>query len=87
MTAVGIRTVDGVHHDADAIVYGTGFAVRAGLPDDTLVGSRGYTFDPASGNTASVSFAATSQRFVRLTFTANTGWPAGQAAEFEVAAA
>jgi parallel beta-helix repeat protein len=53
----------------------------------TLVGSRGYAFDPASGNTASVSFAATSQRFVRLTFTGNTGWPAGQAAEFEVAAA
>ncbi|MEU4252384.1 discoidin domain-containing protein [Amycolatopsis sp. NPDC026612] len=53
----------------------------------TLVGSRGYTFDPASGNTASVSFATTSQRFVRLTFTGNTGWPAGQASEFEVAAA
>ncbi|MEU4521776.1 discoidin domain-containing protein [Amycolatopsis sp. NPDC024027] len=53
----------------------------------TLVGSRDYTFDPASGNTASVSFATTSQRFVRLTFTGNTGWPAGQASEFEVAAA
>ncbi|MFF1611329.1 discoidin domain-containing protein [Amycolatopsis sp. NPDC058278] len=53
----------------------------------TLVGSRGYSFDPASGNTASVSFATTSQRFVRLTFTGNTGWPAGQAAGFEVAAA
>ncbi|KDN16498.1 discoidin domain-containing protein [Amycolatopsis rifamycinica] len=53
----------------------------------TLVGSRGYTFDPASGNTASVSFATTSQRFVRLTFTGNTGWPAGQVSEFEVAAA
>ncbi|WP_410596905.1 discoidin domain-containing protein [Amycolatopsis sp. lyj-23] len=52
----------------------------------TLVGSRGYTFDPASGNTASVSFTATSQRFVRLTFTGNTGWPAGQVSEFEVAA-
>ncbi|WP_199199251.1 discoidin domain-containing protein [Amycolatopsis sp. CA-128772] len=53
----------------------------------TLAGSRGYTFDPASGNTASVSFTATSQRFVRLTFTGNTGWPAGQVSEFEVAAA
>jgi parallel beta-helix repeat protein len=53
----------------------------------TLVGSRGYSFDPASGNTASVSFATTSQRFVRLTFTGNTGWPAGQVSEFEVAAA
>jgi Domain of unknown function (DUF4873) len=43
VTAVGVRTVDGVHHYADAIVYGTGFAVRAGLPDDTLVGSRGMS--------------------------------------------
>jgi hypothetical protein len=50
----------------------------------TLVGSRGYTFDPASGNTASVTFGPTTQRFVRLTFTGNTGWPAGQASEFEV---
>jgi len=34
-----------------------------------------------------LTFAATSQRFVRLTFSGNTGWPAGQASEFEVAAA
>ena len=53
----------------------------------TLVGSRGYVFDPASANTASVSFTTTTQRYVRLTFTGNTGWPAGQASEFEVAAA
>jgi Domain of unknown function (DUF4873) len=43
VTAVGVRTVDGVHHDADAIVYGTGFAVRAGLRHDTLVGARGVS--------------------------------------------
>ncbi|SMC57807.1 discoidin domain-containing protein [Kibdelosporangium aridum] len=53
----------------------------------TIVASRGYTFDPASGNTASVSFGTTTQRFVRLHITANTGWPAGQVSEFEVAAA
>jgi parallel beta-helix repeat protein len=53
----------------------------------TLVASRGYTFDPGSGNTASASFVTTTQRFVRLTFTGNTGWPAGQVSEFEVAAA
>jgi hypothetical protein len=47
VTAVGVRTVDSVHHDADAIVYGTGFAVRAGLPDDTLVGSRGMSIQRA----------------------------------------
>jgi len=50
----------------------------------TLVASRGATFDPASSNTATITFAATSQRFLRLNFTANTGWPAGQLAEFEV---
>jgi alpha-1,3-glucanase-like protein/F5/8 type C domain-containing protein len=53
----------------------------------TIVASRGYTFNPASGNTASVTFGTTTQRFVRLTITANTGWPAGQISEFEVAAA
>jgi len=47
VTAVGIRTVDGRHHDADAIVYGTGFAVRAGLPHDTLVGARGISIQQA----------------------------------------
>ncbi|GAB3877969.1 discoidin domain-containing protein [Kibdelosporangium lantanae] len=50
----------------------------------TLVASRGYQFDPASGNTASTTFATTTTRFVRLTFTGNTGWPAGQLSEFEV---
>jgi hypothetical protein len=47
VTPVGVRTVDGVHHDADAILYGTGFAVRAGLPGDTLVGSRGISIQQA----------------------------------------
>jgi hypothetical protein len=47
VTAVGIRTADGVHHDADAIVYGTGFAVRAGLPHDTLLGARGVSIHQA----------------------------------------
>jgi chitodextrinase len=50
----------------------------------TVVGSTAYTFNPGSGNTATVTFAPTSTRFVRLTFTANTGWPAGQLAEFEI---
>jgi hypothetical protein len=47
-------------------------------------GAAGYTFDPATGNTVTVTFGASSQRYVRLTFTANTGWPAGQLSEFEV---
>jgi Domain of unknown function (DUF4873) len=47
VTPVGIRTADGVHHDADAIVYGTGFAVRAGLPHNTLVGVRNLSIQQA----------------------------------------
>ncbi len=47
VTAVGVRTVDGVHHDADAIVYGTGFAVRAGLPRDALLGAHGLSIQRA----------------------------------------
>jgi hypothetical protein len=47
VTAVGVRTVDGVHHDADAIVYGTGFAVRPGLPRDTLIGAHGISIQQA----------------------------------------
>jgi hypothetical protein len=46
--------------------------------------SAGYLFNPSSGNTATVSFPATTQRYLRLTFTGNTGWPAGQVSEFEV---
>jgi len=43
-----------------------------------------YRFNPASGNTVTITFTATSQRHLRLTFTGNTGWPAGQISEFEV---
>src|SRR5262249_34524777 len=48
---------------------GSGFSTLA---------SGGYTFDPATGNTVTITFASTSQRYVRLNVTANTGWPAGQ---------
>ncbi|MGK5523157.1 discoidin domain-containing protein, partial [Micromonospora sp. URMC 107] len=50
----------------------------------TLKASAGYTFDPATGNTVTVTLAATSQRYLRLTFTGNSSWPAGQLSEFEV---
>jgi hypothetical protein len=50
----------------------------------TIVGSAGYRFDPSTGNTVTISFAGTSRRYVRLAFTANTGWPAGQLSELEV---
>ncbi|WP_206424246.1 carbohydrate-binding protein [Cohnella candidum] len=49
-----------------------------------VVGSAGYTFDPASGNTVTINFTAVSTRYVRVNVTANTGWPAGQFSEFEI---
>ncbi|MFC7386784.1 discoidin domain-containing protein [Sphaerisporangium rhizosphaerae] len=48
----------------------------------TIVGSAGYTFTGA--NTVTIDFATTTTRYVRLTITGNTGWPAGQLSEFEV---
>ncbi|MFI7639929.1 discoidin domain-containing protein [Nonomuraea sp. NPDC049400] len=46
----------------------------------TIAASAAYTFNPA----ATITFAATTARYVRLQITANTGWPAGQISEFEV---
>ena len=50
----------------------------------TLAGSAGYTFDPSSGNTVTVTFSAATVRYLKLTVTANTGWPAGQLSELQV---
>ncbi|GAB3816797.1 hypothetical protein GCM10027605_66440 [Micromonospora zhanjiangensis] len=50
----------------------------------TLVGSASYAFDPAGGNTVTVSVPTASTRYLRLLFTANSGWPAGQLSEFEI---
>ncbi|WP_037908913.1 choice-of-anchor D domain-containing protein [Actinacidiphila yeochonensis] len=51
----------------------------------TVKSSADYTFDPNSGNnTVTITFTATSQRYFRLNFTNNTGWPAGQVSEFQV---
>jgi hypothetical protein len=50
----------------------------------SVVNSAGYRFDPATGNTVTITFTPTSRRQLRLTFTANTGWPAGQVSEYEV---
>ncbi|MGW7822321.1 discoidin domain-containing protein [Streptomyces puniciscabiei] len=50
----------------------------------TVAGSQGYRFDPATGNTATVALpGTTSLRYLRLTVSANTGWPAGQFGEVE----
>jgi hypothetical protein len=45
---------------------------------------RGYAFDPATGDTVTITFAAATDRYVRLNVTANTGWPATHASESEV---
>ncbi|MFJ6215696.1 discoidin domain-containing protein [Streptomyces sp. NPDC092296] len=50
----------------------------------TLKPSATYTFTPSAGNSVTITFPPTSQRYIRLTVTANTGWPAGQISEFQV---
>ncbi|MGW5658417.1 discoidin domain-containing protein [Streptomyces humi] len=50
-----------------------------------LLAPTGCTFDPATGNTATLTLPSTvTTRHVRLTFTANSGWPAGQVSELQV---
>ncbi|WP_308344920.1 discoidin domain-containing protein [Streptomyces sp. ISL-94] len=48
----------------------------------TLKASAGYTFTEG-GNTVTVPLSAAEARYLRLTFTGNTGWPAGQLAQVE----
>lgn len=43
VTATGLRTRDGVEHQLDAVIYGTGFSIAGELPDRALVGSGGLT--------------------------------------------
>ncbi|WP_042372075.1 choice-of-anchor D domain-containing protein [Streptacidiphilus neutrinimicus] len=51
----------------------------------TVVGSATYTFDPnVGGNTVTLTFPASTQRYWRVNVTANTGWPAGQLSEFQI---
>ena len=50
----------------------------------TLKNQAGYTFDPGQANTVNVDVTDTSVRYVRLSITGNTGWPAGQLSELEV---
>jgi parallel beta-helix repeat protein len=51
----------------------------------TIVGSAGYNFDPnTNNNTVTITFNATTARYVRANITANTGWSAGQLSDFQV---
>ena len=49
----------------------------------TLAASAGYTFDPGSANSVTLTLPGTSARYLRLSFAANTGWPAAQLAQIE----
>jgi F5/8 type C domain-containing protein len=53
----------------------------------TLAGSAGHVFDPASGNTVTVTLPGTATRYVRISIAANTGWAAAQLSQIEVYAA
>ncbi len=55
---------------------GTGFS--------DLKPSASYTFNPGTGNSVAIDFASASARYVRVLFSANTSWPAGQLSELEV---
>jgi hypothetical protein len=50
-----------------------------------IVASAGYTFNPSTGNTVTISLpSGTSAQYVELSFTANTGWDAAQLSQFEI---
>jgi hypothetical protein len=54
----------------------------------TLLPSAGYTFNNATGNTVTINLHQPANvRYVKLYFTANTDWPAGQVSEFEILSA
>ena len=56
-----------------------------GTTYSTLVPSANYTFNPATGNTVSFGLPqGTNDKYLELSFTANTGWSAAQVSEFEV---
>jgi hypothetical protein len=50
----------------------------------TVKASATYTFDPASSNVVTIAFTASSQRYWRITVTANSGWPAAQLSEVQI---
>ncbi|MFD5919274.1 discoidin domain-containing protein [Kitasatospora sp. NPDC058201] len=52
----------------------------------TLAPAAGRTFDPAGGNAVTIGLPRSNARFVRVTVTGNTGWPAAQLGELEIRA-
>lgn len=69
--------------EIEVLVSGDGVKFTAVLAAQT------YTFDPESGNRLELELESgltrlTEARYVRVTVTGNTGWPAAQISEFEV---
>jgi hypothetical protein len=58
-------------------------SISDGGSSRTLVPPATYLFDPAAGNSVTVAFSAAPVRLLRVTVTANSGWPAGQVASLE----
>ena len=50
----------------------------------TIAGASAFAFDPATGNTVTRTLPTTTARYVRLSISGNTGWPAAQLAQVEV---
>ncbi|MGW5355368.1 discoidin domain-containing protein, partial [Streptomyces sp. NPDC004031] len=50
----------------------------------TLKASASYAFTPGANNTVTITFPAATARYVRVTVTANDGWPAAQLSELQV---
>jgi hypothetical protein len=50
----------------------------------TVKASATYPFAPTANNNVTITFPATPQRYWRILITSNTGWPAGQASEFQI---
>jgi hypothetical protein len=50
----------------------------------TIVGATGYTFDPATGNTVTITVPPVDVRYVQFEVSANTGASAGQLSEIEI---
>ena len=50
----------------------------------TVKDAASYAFNPSANNTVTITFAATTQRYLRVTVTANSGWPAAQLSGLQV---
>jgi hypothetical protein len=59
-----------------------------GSPDNQnftdLTASKAYTFDSSGDQSTTIALDTVTTRYVRVLFTANTAWPAGQLSELEV---